>query len=84
MHGGAMMSGARPALLQMPAAAGMTVNRAGPYRRGFRFPPRSTGPGAAAGAGVVLSRFYAARSMAGSQPVPASSSAARAAMSPLL
>ena len=64
-------------------AAGRTVNRGGPRRRGFRW-PAMTGPGAAAGAGVALPRSYAARSMAGSQPVPLSNSAARSAMSPFL
>jgi hypothetical protein len=40
-----------------------------------------SGSGVAAEAGIVAPRFYLAGSMAGSQPVPVSSSAARSAMS---
>jgi hypothetical protein len=40
------------------------------------------GPGVIAGAGIVALRFYAARSMAGSQPVPVRRSAARSAEMP--
>jgi hypothetical protein len=51
----------------------------------FPLPAAITGPGAeCTGAGSSVPRFYAADSMAGSQPVPASTPAAWAAMSPFL